>query len=96
MKTLTRQQAKDAGLTRYFTGKPCKHGHVAERRIGDGNAMLPNFAQHQYGQIRKRSLTSTSQRMDSECTLVTHTMLIISFHCNTSEYADYTSSIIFK
>lgn len=36
MKIMTRQQAKDAGLSRYFTGKPCKHGHVAERRMSDG------------------------------------------------------------
>ena len=28
---ITRAEAKAAGLTRYFTGKPCKHGHVAER-----------------------------------------------------------------
>lgn len=28
-----RAQAKELGLSRYFTGKPCKHGHVAERRI---------------------------------------------------------------
>jgi len=36
MKTMTRQQAVDAGLTRYFTGKPCKHGHIADRRMSDG------------------------------------------------------------
>lgn len=36
MKTMTRQDAKAAGLTRYFTGKPCKHGHLAERRMSDG------------------------------------------------------------
>ena len=28
---LTRKQAKSEGLTRYFTGKPCVHGHIAER-----------------------------------------------------------------
>lgn len=22
-----------AGLDRYFTGRPCKHGHLAERRV---------------------------------------------------------------
>lgn len=32
-KVITRAQAKALGLSRYFTGKPCKHGHVAERRI---------------------------------------------------------------
>jgi Na+-translocating ferredoxin:NAD+ oxidoreductase RnfC subunit len=28
---LTRQEALNIGYSRYFTGKPCKHGHVAER-----------------------------------------------------------------
>ena len=31
MEIITRKEAKEKGLTRYFTGKPCKHGHVAER-----------------------------------------------------------------
>ena len=33
---MTRQEALAAGLSRYFTGKPCKHGHLAERRMSDG------------------------------------------------------------
>ena len=28
---VTRKQALAAGLTRYFTGKPCKRGHIADR-----------------------------------------------------------------
>jgi len=28
---LSLEQARAAGLPRYFTGKPCKHGHVEER-----------------------------------------------------------------
>lgn len=31
MKTISRKEAKKQGLNRYFTGKPCKHGHVSER-----------------------------------------------------------------
>lgn len=30
---ITRAEAKALGLSGYFTGKPCKHGHVAERRV---------------------------------------------------------------
>ena len=30
---ISRTEAKALGLRRYFTGKPCKHGHVAERLI---------------------------------------------------------------
>lgn len=28
---VSRKDAKAAGLTRYFTGKPCPHGHVSQR-----------------------------------------------------------------
>ena len=31
-------EARALGLKRYFTGKPCKHGHVAERKI-NGNCV---------------------------------------------------------
>jgi hypothetical protein len=30
---ITKQEAVKLGLDRYFTGKPCKHGHIAERRV---------------------------------------------------------------
>jgi hypothetical protein len=29
-----RKEAQALGLKRFFTGKPCKHGHVAERCVG--------------------------------------------------------------
>ena len=32
---ITRQEAISQGLARYFTGKPCKHGHIAERYTGN-------------------------------------------------------------
>ena len=32
---VTRKSAKAAGLKRYFTGKPCKHGHVDWRYVCD-------------------------------------------------------------
>jgi hypothetical protein len=35
IKTITRAQAKSLDHKRYFTGKACKHGHVAERRVCD-------------------------------------------------------------
>jgi hypothetical protein len=30
---ISQAEAKSLGLKRYFTGKPCKHGHVCERYI---------------------------------------------------------------
>lgn len=32
---ITRQEALAQGLTRYFNGVPCKHGHVSERFVGN-------------------------------------------------------------
>ena len=29
-----RSEAKAAGKARYFTGRPCKHGHLVERYVG--------------------------------------------------------------
>ena len=31
MNIISRKEAKAQGLARYFTGKPCKNGHIAER-----------------------------------------------------------------
>ena len=36
----SRQDAKRDGQTRYLTGKPCKHGHLAERYTKDGNCVV--------------------------------------------------------
>jgi len=37
MEIITRKDAKELGLKRYFTGKPCPHGHIGERHvIGSG------------------------------------------------------------
>lgn len=35
LKMISRTAARAAGLLRYFTGEPCKHGHVAERFVGN-------------------------------------------------------------
>lgn len=36
MKLISRKEAKDKGLTRYFTGKLCPHGHIEERMVSNG------------------------------------------------------------
>ena len=36
MKLITRKQAKENGETRYYTGKPCVHGHTALRQVASG------------------------------------------------------------
>lgn len=33
-------EARARGLKRYFTGKPCKHGHIAERRVANKGCVV--------------------------------------------------------
>ena len=33
---ITKSDAKSHGLTTYFTGKPCKHGHISPRYVASG------------------------------------------------------------
>lgn len=40
MDILTRRQAKELGLKKYFTNIPCKRGHVAERLVSDYNCVV--------------------------------------------------------
>jgi hypothetical protein len=37
MKIVSWKEAKARGLKRYFTGEPCKHGHIAERCVSAGD-----------------------------------------------------------
>ena len=39
---ITRADALAAGLTRFFTGKPCKHGHLSERTSCNGGCIACN------------------------------------------------------
>ena len=33
---ISREEARERGLKRFFTGEPCKYGHVAERYVSTG------------------------------------------------------------
>ena len=39
MEIITKAEAKAQGLNGYFTGKPCKHGHVDVRRVSNGQCV---------------------------------------------------------
>lgn len=39
VKIISRKEAKALGLKRYFTGMPCKNGHVAERYMQPSNCV---------------------------------------------------------
>lgn len=44
MEIVTRQQASDKGDIHFFTGKPCKYGHVAKRYVNGGHCWDCNKA----------------------------------------------------
>lgn len=39
MQIITRAEAKAQGLKRYFTGKPCKHGHISHKQTSNGECL---------------------------------------------------------
>lgn len=39
MKSFARKSASARGLERYFTGQPCKNGHLSQRRTSDGHCL---------------------------------------------------------
>jgi len=39
MKVILRKEAELKGLTRYFTGKSCKYGHISERHTRNGQCL---------------------------------------------------------
>lgn len=40
MDVISAKDAKTAGLPTYFTGKPCKHGHIAERYVANWTCVV--------------------------------------------------------
>ena len=39
MELITRKEAKALGLKNYFTGEPCKHGHIDQRKVVSGQCI---------------------------------------------------------
>jgi hypothetical protein len=79
MSTLTvisRAEAKAQGLTRYFTGEPCAHGHIAERRVStykcdacylrlreyQREAARKSYAKHRDSRLAKQQAYSESHK----------------------------------
>ena len=63
MQIITRQEAAQQGLSRFFTGKPCKHGHVSERYTrGNQCAVCSNLRAIQYGKENKEATRRRSRK----------------------------------
>tara|TARA_R110000782_G_C14715834_1_gene403672 strand:- start:6 stop:872 length:867 start_codon:yes stop_codon:yes gene_type:complete len=51
MQIITRKEAREKGLSRYFTGKPCKHGHVAERYVSHNRPCVVCVWENRYQRV---------------------------------------------
>ena len=70
MNIISRKKAKDQGLKRYFTGKPCKHDHINERQTINGtciecsNSKLRVYYQNNKAIIKEKSRTWKRKNKD--------------------------------
>lgn len=67
MSNLTpKQEALNNGATRYFTGKPCLRGHIAERSVSSGNCVQcqREHAKSEKGRATLRRLKSAPEARD--------------------------------
>jgi hypothetical protein len=72
MEIISREEARQKGLVRYYTGKPCKHGHICERFTKSmhclecGKVRSKKYVQ-QNPERRKQTLTNYAiQNYDSD------------------------------
>jgi hypothetical protein len=75
----TREEAKRSGSKRYFDGKPCLHGHIAEHYTSNGSCIVcvrergakrhhkvpPPFQKGTYRLVVSPKLTATSPSLSA-------------------------------
>lgn len=72
MNKISRKQAKELGLKKYYTGSPCKHGHVAQRYVNGfkcticANMDSDKYADY-YKQYRKLNSKKACKRAKDWC-----------------------------
>lgn len=59
---MTRQEALTVGATTYFTGKPCKHGHVANRYVANWTCVVCFSKRASAYQIKWRAAKPEKQK----------------------------------
>ena len=66
MKIITRQQAIEQKLTRYFTGEPCKHGHISEKLLSNRTCieclLIKKRIRGQRNDVKQNSLKRLKQK----------------------------------
>lgn len=60
MQLIDRTDAQRLGMKRYFTGRPCKHGHIAERQTSTGHCFKCRPRWHR--DFRNRDLAAARKK----------------------------------
>ena len=60
MDLISRQEAREQGLTRYLTGLACKRGHISERLVSTGNCCACNTKHGQQAEVKERKAATTA------------------------------------
>ena len=58
---ISRKQAAAEGKIKYFTGKPCKYGHIAERYVSVGTCVECNRLQAKKNQNKYKKLINDAR-----------------------------------
>jgi hypothetical protein len=67
MEIISLQQAKDLGCTRYFTGVPCRHGHLAERLVSSRSCVIcTHIKLHDYRINNRDELLARKRKAQKE------------------------------
>ena len=60
MELISRKEAREQGLTRYFTGKPCKNGHTSERFVSNKTCCACITERGQQAEVKKQKAATNS------------------------------------
>ena len=66
METINRETAVQLGLKRYFTGVPCIHGHICERRISSNECVECNRLRQQRKKARNPERVRLCNRLSKQ------------------------------
>ena len=65
MKIITRNEAIEKGQNWYFTGRPCKHGHIAKRDVINANcSKCRKIRTKEYQQKNRKAINVNLQNYD--------------------------------
>lgn len=80
---MTRAEARKSGQNKYFTGKPCKNGHIAERYTASGTCQdcirssnAPVVRQHPIAAPDPSAPVDAEQHKDMQANVVTRGLIV--------------------